>query len=501
MTDSQKRNNIISSIIFFIILLGTSTVFMSFFAYCTSPLSNVNDGYDAAFFRLVGQGMTKGYLPYRDFYDMKGPYLFLIQYVGQMISYGRKGIFAIQSLNLSLALFIISKIFEYFNIKKIAQFLLLMPILLVCTFTFEGANLTEEFSLIPVLVCLYIGLIFFDKCETQSDFWQKKIYLIAGSIFGICFGYLVMVRITNAAFICAIVLVIIIYLIVKKKFVKLAVCAGSFIAGLIVSLIPAVLFFYSKGLLKEMLEAVFVLGVKYSGEKTVVQHLIDIAKGPNKQLIFLLAIPGIIPAVIGWKSWKERSLAVIGAAMIFFAIASGNNYVHYYNLAIPLIVMCEIPVALELKKTAINRRSVAAIVLAVLMITCQYPLIKYYTVVSKQFIIQKNFNNTREIIRDISDKIPEEDKDSVYAYNIDPYWYTYADLFPCIKYCGWHEHYIKLIPEISDDLEQIFNENPPAWLVLPCDHGYMPDFMEEKLGTEYELSYQNERYHLYHHIG
>ena len=499
MTDLKKENKIISSIIFFLALLGTTTVFMAFFSYCTSPLNHVGNGYDAAFFRLVGMGMTKGYLPYRDFYDMKGPYLFLIQYVGQLISYGRKGIFAIQCLNLSLALYIISKIFEYFKFNKLAQFVLLLPILFICEFTLEGGNLTEEFSLVPVLICLYIGLVFFDKCETETDFWQKKIYLIAGLTFGFCFGFLIMIRITNAAFICAIVLVTIIYLITKKKFIKLAICAGSFIAGLIISLIPAFLFFYSKGLLKEMLESVFVLGIKYSGEKTLVQHLIDIIKGQNRSLLFLLAVPGIVPIIMRWKSWKERSLAAIGAALVLFAIASGNNYVHYYNLTIPLIVMCEIPVALELKKETVNRKAVVAVFLISLMFTSQFALVKKHISISKLFIVEKSNSNTLEFVRDISDKIPEEDKDSVYAYNIDPWWYTYADIFPCVKYCGWQEHYIQLIPEISDDLEEIFNETPPTWLVLPSNHGYIPDFMQEKLETEYEFTYENERYHLYHH--
>ena len=68
----------------------------TFFASNSSPLTPNFVGSDSAFFRLVGQGMTKGMLPYRDFFDMKGPYLFLIEYLAQLVSYGRLGIFIIE---------------------------------------------------------------------------------------------------------------------------------------------------------------------------------------------------------------------------------------------------------------------------------------------------------------------------------------------------------------------------------------------------------------------
>ena len=140
------------SLLFYLVLTLLSFGFLAFFSYYTSPLSSCDNGYDAAFFRLVGQGMTKGYLPYRDFFDMKGPYLFLIEYVGQVLSYGRLGIFIIQWVNLFTVLVIMCKIMERFNIIcRFLQFGLLLPLLFIAGFTVEGGNLTEEFSLVPLL--------------------------------------------------------------------------------------------------------------------------------------------------------------------------------------------------------------------------------------------------------------------------------------------------------------------------------------------------------------
>ena len=59
----DRKRNIVSSVIFGLVLLGISVVLCAFFSYFTTPLSNVASGFDDAFYRMVGQGMTKGYLP------------------------------------------------------------------------------------------------------------------------------------------------------------------------------------------------------------------------------------------------------------------------------------------------------------------------------------------------------------------------------------------------------------------------------------------------------
>lgn len=53
--------------------------------------------------------MTKGYLPYRDFFDQKGPYLFFIQWLAQIIWSGRVGIFILEVLSVASSCFLCYK--------------------------------------------------------------------------------------------------------------------------------------------------------------------------------------------------------------------------------------------------------------------------------------------------------------------------------------------------------------------------------------------------------
>ena len=485
---------------YYIILSLVSFLFLSIFSYFTSPLSAHDNGFDSAFFMLVGQGMTKGYLPYRDFFDMKGPILFLIEYFGQMIVYGRTGIFIVQCLNLTLVFITICSIFESYHINnRFLQLILLLPIAFVLSFTLEGGNLTEEFSLFPLLSCLLLCTTFFNNCEKTDKKWQHDIYWYSGAWFGVCFGALLLIRITNAALLCAMVISILIYLLQNHKVKELLICIQMFVFGLIAVVGPTFLFFAVKGLLIDMLEAVFCLGFFYSREKSLLQHLVEILFVERRQQLLLLIIPCCMPILVQWRGWKEQVLAFLGGVFTFFGIALGNNYTHYYTLAVPLLVLIEVSV-IETLHTKNIRKALVAVLLFSIMLFPQYSIMNKYVERAYSHLFNKQKYNTESLVQDISSNIPEQDKHSVFCYNLDPAWYTYAGLFPCIKYCGWQNHYIDLMPGIYDELEDIFTERPPSWLVLPNPIGDVPDFLENKLSTDYQEVYQNTSYILYNYI-
>ena len=316
-----------------------------------------------------------------------------------------------------------------------------------------------------------------------------KSYGLAGIVFGLCFCILVMIRITNAALICAIVFTILVFWGREKKFKAIGISACMFIIGIIIVLIPIMLYYSTNNALNEMVDAMFVLGSKYSGEASVWQHLRDSLKNFKTLLVI---IPGIITVFFNKEDWRTSILAISGTLATFAAISSGNNYTHYYTLAIPLIVLGEISFVNGIKRSS---KFTTLLIVALVLSQIRYSI--YYTNEAYKHLFCKYLYNNASVVRDISGRIPDEDKKSVYCYNVSPAWYTYAELFPCIKYCGWQNHYIKLVPQIYNDLLTTFNESPPKWLVLPKEYGELPDFIEGRLGKEYSLYYMNESYNLF----
>lgn len=479
---------------FYIFLAIVSFFFLTVYSFYTSPFITSDNGYDAAFFRLVGQAMTKGYLPYRDFFDTKGPYLFLIEYIAQLISYGRLGIFFLQWINLFLTMILACQIYKFYGIKtKWKQIILLFPILYVACFTFEGGNLTEEFSLVPLMICLCLGLRHFQHGRNQC-----KVY--DGFVYGGLFGFLLLIRVTNAVLICAVVFVISIDLLQKKQYTNLVANGITFIIGVVAATLPMLLFYGLNGLLKEMVEAVFIMGAKYSAEQTFLEHLRQILQHPDAKRNLLCFVPILTGLVLKHYSWQERLLLILGAAVTFVSVAVGNGYTHYFTLTLPLIAMTTGMTAASLlhAKKAIRIRGLVTALLIAAMLFQQYSLVESYTDRSKELKFRSTVQTSSEY-EEIANHISPETADSVFCYNIHPNWYTYTDLFPCIRYCGWQNHYIELMPEIELDMTRIFQQSPPKWLVLPTNPQEMPVFLEMEISSNYSVEKQTASFLLLEH--
>ena len=73
-------------------------LFISIFSRATSVLWSRGSSFDSATFQVIGRGMLKGLVPYKDLFDHKGPILFYIQALGCLINKDF-GIYFLQIVN------------------------------------------------------------------------------------------------------------------------------------------------------------------------------------------------------------------------------------------------------------------------------------------------------------------------------------------------------------------------------------------------------------------
>ena len=90
------NNKFAISAIKYMALFLLSFLFLLVFSLWTSPFYKNWYGCDASFFTMAGRAILSGYVPYRDFFDLKGPYFFFIEALGQLIVKGRTGAFVMQ---------------------------------------------------------------------------------------------------------------------------------------------------------------------------------------------------------------------------------------------------------------------------------------------------------------------------------------------------------------------------------------------------------------------
>ena len=175
-----------------LVLLALSAAVITVFSVYTTPISPYY-GNDSAFFLLMGKGVTQGKIPYLDLYDQKGPMIFYVNALGYLLTGDRYGIFLMQIVNLTAACLIVYRLARFW-LRSGASLAVVAAYLFVYVGTVQDGNMTEEWSQLFLLLPLYLSLRFLKSGASVSEHpkWYSFVY-------GVCFGVLLMFRVTNAA--------------------------------------------------------------------------------------------------------------------------------------------------------------------------------------------------------------------------------------------------------------------------------------------------------------
>lgn len=428
----------------------------------------------------VGMGMTKGLLPYRDFFDMKGPFLFFIQYLGQLIHYGREGIFILQVINLFITIILADKCLKLIVPQAAVVFRLLHEgiILYILAFTFEGGNFTEEFSLPFLYFAIFLLLRYL--CSTSDEIHPVQYAFY----YGIMFCLLALIRITNAVIICACVFTIIIILLVRKRYRNLFQNALAFLLGFSLAALPFLIFYAANGILGEALFAVFKFGFLYSSH--------SVSRPYQMAVMFLFLLPlGLWASHIKqWKVWLFGITALLSTA---FILKIGNNYLHYYQLITPIV---SVGVIYLINGMLINKQLRSSVVSFILVLGIAIGLNAKLFAQATIANIRNDDNNYRYAM-ELKTFIPKDEQNSVYAFFPASRWYVMTDIMPYNKYCDWQENYMAILPSIRGEIYHMFQDSPPKHVVVAQEFPIYDSFIKNIIGSSYRKIIVNEHYALF----
>ncbi len=162
----------------FIVILFMAII--SFFFMLKSPLHpwiGGNTDTDSGVFKTVALMMEKGYMPYKDSFDHKGPLLYILNWIGNKIS-SYRGICVIEFLFMIGTFFVIYKISRLKCNINSSILVTMFSISLLFQY-FQGGNLTEEYAMIFIAIAQYI---FLDYLMNQKV--TRIRLLISGFAFG-----------------------------------------------------------------------------------------------------------------------------------------------------------------------------------------------------------------------------------------------------------------------------------------------------------------------------
>ena len=302
---------------------------------------------DQYIFELTGKMWAEGGIPYVDFWDQKGPMIFLSNMLGWKLTGSSVGIFLITIIWTAITvnmLYLIAKEFapqRHGTIASIAiAWISAVWIGILCA---PSWNLIEPLCLPFLAISLLIAVRWFKQSnsnpKTTVPWWHPLVY-------GLAFSVCLLSRLTNAMSVCAGVLVIAITLLQRRQWANLLKCALSFIIGVALPVIPFCIYFALHHAFYDFVYGTVLFNISYAGNSE------SLFSAQTNTIVLILCMPcAMILISLSHMLLKRRSnpldwtVAISGILFIalFFNI---NPYQHYAAVAaifLPILLgyVCE----------------------------------------------------------------------------------------------------------------------------------------------------------------
>lgn len=305
-----------------------------------SFLYQLNDWMDANAFFTVGKSMMNGVVPYKDIFEQKGLFLYLIYGIGYLISHKTfHGVFLIEVLFFSIFLFFVFKLVKLLLNKNYGYFIIpLVTILITTCKAFVHGGSAEEFCLPFFSITLY----YLFKYYKNNGLKNCEFFLC-----GLCAGLVLMTKYTMLGVFIGFMFSIIVSNLYHKNIKKCIIYSSYFLLGMFIPFVIALIYLACDGAIKPFFEVYFYTNMTAYTKETS-NLFVTIMKGifglliSNGVIIFLLII--LIPYFVSkLKIEEENKVSVIMTFLLtLFFIFYGLVFYSYYILPVFIFIVVSI---------------------------------------------------------------------------------------------------------------------------------------------------------------
>ena len=449
---------------------------------------------DNAVFYLMGRGILKGQVLYKDMFDHKTPYIYLLNSLAAIFEKNHLGLYIITSLILFVSIYYTYKIIRLFNENDIIS---LTGSVFICLFL-NNANLTlgflrtEGYAIALMLPSLYLFLIFF-----LND--NKEFNLYHMFIIGILAGLTLFINIKSSILYVPFAISTCFVLLKNKSYKNIILCFITGIIAVLISGIPMIIYFIKNNCFYEAIDAIFRVNGIYANpfssitanDENFIQIILRIVRvHPVLTIIILIEFISILL----YKTKKEIKLSTLSSFIIclIYTMTINRPYTYYYTILIPFLIPTYLLLINILNyiiiKTNIKRTIVYSILIAILFII-NFPI--GYFAINKRYKTNVFINNSiHELLKD---KIEINEDTKVLSYGYSPEYYMFLNknisfqyfIIPNIKFKYYKTAYINQINYIKKGL--------PDVLILTMG-SYVAELPDNYYNTLYESLSLNYNY-------
>lgn len=294
------------------------------------PWKGTNIHTDSAVFKTMSMMMRKGYIPYKDTFDHKGPLLYLINYLGDLISPYR-GVWVLEYIFLIITLFFMRKIALLSKCSEIQAVASVFFAAALLYSYFDGGNMTEEYAMPFIAISLYYFLDYF---------LNDRITKLRLMFCGFCFGCVLMLRANMIATWLVFCVAVLMYSIIDKKWDRILEFTCWFTVGTIVAVVPFLAWLGMNHAIRDFWFSYIVFNKIYSTSEGGMATLIE--KG--KTFLFFVKTPiyeaTIVSGIYLMIKKKEKIFFIYFVFLILNLITvamSGLQFGHYGMTMVPTV--------------------------------------------------------------------------------------------------------------------------------------------------------------------
>lgn len=462
--------------------LGFALIFYAF----NTPLGP-SIGSDNAIYLTMGTAIARGYAPYTEIFDHKGPLVFLLQAIPQALSggYSTLSVFIQQTLFLFACLRVIDAIARAMGVRHSAPAQL--AYLALIGSLVGGGNLTEEYTSLFTLIGLYAAVRVFGGEEERAPRSLVAPAALMGAMAMLC----LLTRANNALPLCGAALGLCLWLLLSRRFAQLGACALGFAAGAVVAALPVALWLAANGALQASIYGAFIHNMMYAGTEGASRLAMLLHSGYGLCAMVMAAL-----ACAGALSLRLRTGRAALPLMLVFAAAAGGAaafvshkyYDHYLILGAPAaaVGVCALLSAMGM----LPKRARVAALCAGLALCCCWLGVKGKETNDWRLSELTGSEAFAQDARALYAQVPEDEQDRFMAYRVEPKWYVCTGALPCMRFYFLQEVLAQADPAVMDEIVATFEGDPPRWLVIYYNREFGPPYdarVAEIFARDYEF--------------
>ena len=291
-------------------------------------------GCDDSVFFTVGRLLRNNIIPYRDVFDHKGPVLYFINALGDIIG-GRQGVGILEVVFWVSFLAIIYQIWKTLELNKLLLGGIFLILPLITYKDFAMGNLAEEYAL-PFIA--YGNLYLIRLCL------EKKILCLESIFLGVSAAMTLCLRPNMIAVFFVLAAAIPVYMLfLQKKYIAFIKTVFYGISGMLIVLLPIIYFFYQANALSDMWRCVYTFNIEYSNSNMPV-HTIFFKMGYRICHNYQFYVPCLamlyLFIVERKKNFLLNSLLLSNVALSILSCTFARSfYDHYTIILLPVSII------------------------------------------------------------------------------------------------------------------------------------------------------------------